>query len=51
MMSDPDFQKNMAKMAQDPAFKNYMTAMQDMMKDPDAKKRMERMSEQLKSAM
>jgi hypothetical protein len=51
MVKDPNFQQQLAAMAQDPSFKSYIDAMQDMMKDPEKRARMENIGDAMRASL
>jgi len=51
MMKDPNFQRQLQAMTQDPSFRVYMEAMQDMIKDPAKKKQIEAAAAQIKASL
>lgn len=51
MVQDPSFAKQFKAMQNDPAFKNYMEAMSDMLKDPSKKAKLQAATEALKASL
>lgn len=51
MLKDPKFKDTLDSMANNPQFKNYIEAMQDMVKDPLKRKKIEAASEAVKAQL